>query len=31
VRKKFGNISASNVEKAAREAVEAWIKEAELK
>ena len=27
VRKKFGNISASNVEKAALEAVEAWVEE----
>lgn len=29
VRKKFGNISASNVEKAALEAVKAWVEEVE--
>jgi len=28
VKKKFGNISASNIEKAALEAVKAWVKEA---
>jgi len=31
VKKKFGNVSASNVEKAALEAVKAWVKEAESK
>jgi len=31
VMKKFGDISASNVEKAALEAVKAWVKEAESK
>ena len=31
VKKKFGNISASNVEKAALEAVKAWVEEAESK
>ena len=31
VKKKFGDISASNVEKAALEAVKAWVKEAESK
>lgn len=29
VRKKFGNVSASNVEKAALEAVKAWVEEVE--
>ena len=31
VRRKFGNISASNVEKAALEAVKAWIEEVKSK
>jgi hypothetical protein len=31
VHKKFGNISAANVEKAAIEAIEAWIKEEEVR
>jgi len=31
VKKKFGDISASNVDKAALEAVKAWVEEAEAK
>jgi len=31
VRKKFGNISASNVEKAALEAVRAWVEGVQVK
>ncbi|MFQ6073981.1 MAG: hypothetical protein ACE5KC_02065 [Candidatus Bathyarchaeia archaeon] len=31
VRKKFGNIFASNVEKAALEAVKAWVEEVEAR
>jgi len=31
VKKKFGDISASNVEKAALEALKAWVEEAEAK
>ena len=31
VKKKFGDMSASNVDKAALEAVKAWVKEAESK
>jgi hypothetical protein len=31
VKKKFGDISASNVEKAALEAVKAWVEEVESK